>query len=110
MLPETHSAQSGLGVLQEYVLEVLVCQHEHLQPLAGAGLHPTPEAGTSWHLQSRLIAVEWQAPWSSCIHLCIISRSPVSVQMIFERCECRFASLQADNLLLLEAKVEIGTA
>ncbi len=53
VLPERPSAQLGLGVSQEHVLEVLVCQHEHLHPLAGAGLHPAQEAGTSWHLQSR---------------------------------------------------------
>ena len=35
-----------------------------------------------------------------CISVCIISISPVNVRMSFERCECRFASLQADNLLL----------
>ena len=46
MLPERHSAQPGLGVHQDHVLEVLVCQHEHLHPLAGAGLHPAQEAGT----------------------------------------------------------------
>ena len=44
------SAQPGLGVCQEHVLEVLVCQHGHLHPLAGAGLHPAQEAGTSWKL------------------------------------------------------------
>ena len=44
------------------------------------------------------------------IYLYIISRSPVSVWMSFEWCECRFASLQADNPLLSEARVEIGTA
>ena len=54
VLPEDHSAaQPGLGVCQEHVLEVLVCQQGHLHPLAGAGLHPAQEAGTSWHPQSR---------------------------------------------------------
>ena len=38
MPPEHH--QPGLGVRQERVLEVLVCQHKHLHPLAGAVLHP----------------------------------------------------------------------
>ena len=41
--------QPGLGVRQEHVLEVLVCQHKHLLLPAGAGLHPAQEAGTSWH-------------------------------------------------------------
>ena len=45
--PERHSAQPGPGVRQEHVLEVLVCQQGHLHPLAGAGLHPAQEAGTS---------------------------------------------------------------
>ena len=53
VLPETNSAQPGPGVRQEHVLEVLVYQHGHLHPLAGAGLHPAQEAGTSWHPQSR---------------------------------------------------------
>ena len=51
--PEHPSAQPGPGVRQEHVLEILVCQHGHLHPLAGAGLHPAQEAGTSWHPQSR---------------------------------------------------------
>ena len=42
-----------LSARNEHVLEVLVCQSGHLHPLAGAGLHPTQEAGTSWHPQSR---------------------------------------------------------
>ena len=81
LLSECHSAQPGLGVCEEHVLKVLVCQHEHLLPLAGAGLHPAQEADTSWHPQSRfsqsvlwrhsrhylLSAGEWQAPWSCCI-------------------------------------------
>ena len=37
LLPERPSAQPGLGVSQEHVPEVLICQHEHLHPLAGAG-------------------------------------------------------------------------
>ena len=48
VLPERQSAKPGLGVRQEHVLEVLVCQHGHLHPLAGAGLHPAQEAGTSF--------------------------------------------------------------
>ena len=36
VLPEHPSAQPGLGVRQEHVLEVLVCQHGHLHPLAWA--------------------------------------------------------------------------
>ena len=79
----TWSCSLSLGVRQEHVLEILVCQHEHFHPLAGAGLHPAQEAGTSWHPQSRLSAGEWQVPWSSCIHLCIISRSPVGVRIEF---------------------------
>ena len=38
VLPERHSALPGLGVRQEHVLEVLVCQHGHLRSLCGAGL------------------------------------------------------------------------
>ena len=49
VLPDRRSAQPGLGVRQEHVLEVLVCQHGHLHPLAGAGLHPAQKAGTYWH-------------------------------------------------------------
>ena len=44
--------QPGLGVRQEHVLEVLVCQHKHLHPMAGAVLHPAQEAGTRWNPQA----------------------------------------------------------
>ena len=46
VLPERPSAQPGPGVRQEHVLEVLVCQHGYLHPLAGAGLHPAQEVGS----------------------------------------------------------------
>ena len=60
VLPEGHSAQPGPGIRQEHVLEVLVCQLKHLRPLAGAGLHPAQEAGTSWHPQSRHWRLWWE--------------------------------------------------
>ena len=48
VLPECPSAQPGPGVRQEHVLEVLVCQHEHLHPLApGWGWSPSYSGG--WH-------------------------------------------------------------
>ena len=86
VLPERYSAQPGLGVRQEHVLEVLVRQHGHLHPLAGDGLRPTQEAGTSWHPQSRfsqsvivntlssLLAEQENGKiLGAVVHLCIIS-------------------------------------
>ena len=57
VLPERHSAQPGLGVRQEHVLNVLVCQHGHLHPLVGAGLHPAQEADT-WHKLAPAVQIQ----------------------------------------------------
>ena len=99
VLPERHSAQPGPGVCQEHVVEVLVCQHGHLHLLAGAGLHPTQEAGTSWHPQSRFSQSE-----SS------ISRSPVSVLMSLNDASADLPLCKQTTSCYYEAKVEIGTA
>ena len=91
VLPDRRSAQPGLGVRQEHVLEVLVCQHRHLHPLAEAGLHPTQtwhilaQAGTrspgsaSLYCRDTLVTTcsAQGAPWSSYIsehHLKISSK------------------------------------
>ena len=75
-------ATCPLSITLPSLLEVLVCQHKHLHPLAGAILHPAQsaqEAGTRWNPQSRFS----QSVLRRHLCLCIISRSPVSVRMSF---------------------------
>ena len=91
--PEGHSAQPGLGVRQEHVLEVLVCQHEHtstpwlglvsipLRRLAQAGTR-SPDSASLYcrdTLDTTCSAQGNGKLLGALVYLYIISRSPVSV-------------------------------